>query len=377
MTFEVGDKVIYPNHGLGIVERIEDKTILGTTCGFYHLRIVANETIVLVPVTNVDGVGLRRAISRRRGRAAVRPARRRQDRQPSELERTLQGQLGQDAQRLDLRSGRRAEEPDVPGEVQEPVVPREADARSREVPHHLGSVRSRCARRRRRSRRASTARSSAASRRRPARRRAPRSPRRRRVPAAPAPRAAPHARRRQKAGTQNVTRNLQGIRESPPGAKAPGGLFVYHPAGVHRRRPFGPHLRRRFPLRPHRRTARHAAGLALRVEGPPVRPRPHRRPARLALCGIRYRVGGAAAHPARSRRRLLREPPEQRRSAGAVRRAASADAHPLQGGDQRRFRSWRGRFAWAGSFRSIGATRKRRCGRSRPARRRFAPATRF
>src|SRR4029079_2888275 len=53
----------YPNHGLGIVEQIEEKTILGTTCGFYHLRIVANETTVLVPVSNVDGVGLRRAIS--------------------------------------------------------------------------------------------------------------------------------------------------------------------------------------------------------------------------------------------------------------------------------------------------------------------------
>jgi CarD family transcriptional regulator len=63
VTFEVGDKVIYPNHGLGIVERIEDKTILGTTCGFYHLRIVANDTTVLVPLANVDGVGLRRAIS--------------------------------------------------------------------------------------------------------------------------------------------------------------------------------------------------------------------------------------------------------------------------------------------------------------------------
>ena len=63
MTFEVGDKVIYPNHGLGIVERIEEKTILGTTCGFYHLRIVANDTTVLVPIANVDGVGLRRAIS--------------------------------------------------------------------------------------------------------------------------------------------------------------------------------------------------------------------------------------------------------------------------------------------------------------------------
>ena len=62
MTFQIGDKVIYPNHGLGVVQGIETKTILGTTCGFYHLRMVANDTTVLVPVDNVDGVGLRRAI---------------------------------------------------------------------------------------------------------------------------------------------------------------------------------------------------------------------------------------------------------------------------------------------------------------------------
>jgi RNA polymerase-interacting CarD/CdnL/TRCF family regulator len=63
VTFQIGDKVIYPNHGLGVVERIEEKTILGTTCGFYHLKIVASDTTVLVPLSNVDGVGLRRAIS--------------------------------------------------------------------------------------------------------------------------------------------------------------------------------------------------------------------------------------------------------------------------------------------------------------------------
>lgn len=62
MTFQVGDKVIYPNHGLGIVERIETKTIMGTTCGFYQLRMVANDTTVLVPVSNVSDVGLRRAV---------------------------------------------------------------------------------------------------------------------------------------------------------------------------------------------------------------------------------------------------------------------------------------------------------------------------
>ena len=62
MQFDIGDKVIYPNHGLGVIERIEDKTILGTTCGFYSLRMATSDTTVLVPVDNVGDVGLRRAI---------------------------------------------------------------------------------------------------------------------------------------------------------------------------------------------------------------------------------------------------------------------------------------------------------------------------
>jgi len=63
VSFQIGDKVIYPNHGLGVVEKVEEKTIFGTTTGFFHLRIISNETTVLVPVANVDNVGLRRAIT--------------------------------------------------------------------------------------------------------------------------------------------------------------------------------------------------------------------------------------------------------------------------------------------------------------------------
>ena len=62
LQFEVGDKVIYPNQGLGVVERIETRTIMGTTCGFYSLRMASSDTTVLVPVDNVEDVGLRRAI---------------------------------------------------------------------------------------------------------------------------------------------------------------------------------------------------------------------------------------------------------------------------------------------------------------------------
>ena len=62
LRFDVGDKVIYPNQGLGVVERIETRTIMGTTCGFYSLRMASSDTTVLVPVDNVEDVGLRRAI---------------------------------------------------------------------------------------------------------------------------------------------------------------------------------------------------------------------------------------------------------------------------------------------------------------------------
>lgn len=61
MAFQVGDKVVYPNHGIGVVE-----DILGRKTGedeFYKLRISSNASVVKVPVENVDGVGLRRVIT--------------------------------------------------------------------------------------------------------------------------------------------------------------------------------------------------------------------------------------------------------------------------------------------------------------------------
>lgn len=64
MTFQVGDKVVYPNHGIGVVEDIlNDKGIELDVSEFYKLRIISNSTVVKVPVANVDGVGLRRVIS--------------------------------------------------------------------------------------------------------------------------------------------------------------------------------------------------------------------------------------------------------------------------------------------------------------------------
>jgi len=63
MTFRIGDKVVYPNHGIGIVEDILEQQVTEDASQFYKLRIISNETVVKVPIGNVDGVGLRRVIS--------------------------------------------------------------------------------------------------------------------------------------------------------------------------------------------------------------------------------------------------------------------------------------------------------------------------
>ena len=62
MTFKKGDKVVYPNHGIGVIEDIQEREFFGQQECFYSLRILANGTMVMVPLTNADGVGLRRII---------------------------------------------------------------------------------------------------------------------------------------------------------------------------------------------------------------------------------------------------------------------------------------------------------------------------
>jgi len=61
--FKVGDKAVYPAHGVGVIERIEKKEIAGTTYQFYILRIVENDMTIMIPTANVDTVGLRRIIA--------------------------------------------------------------------------------------------------------------------------------------------------------------------------------------------------------------------------------------------------------------------------------------------------------------------------
>ncbi len=62
MGFRVGQKVVYPNHGVGIIEQIEQKQIGDTALSFYTLRLAATNSIILVPVSNAKEIGLRSPI---------------------------------------------------------------------------------------------------------------------------------------------------------------------------------------------------------------------------------------------------------------------------------------------------------------------------
>jgi len=60
--FEVGDKAVYPGHGVGIIEAIEAKQILGKNQIFYILRILDNGMTIMIPRDQVETVRLRGVI---------------------------------------------------------------------------------------------------------------------------------------------------------------------------------------------------------------------------------------------------------------------------------------------------------------------------
>ena len=60
--FKLGEKVVYPNHGVGLIEQISFGYVNGKSERFYMLRIASSGLKVMVPQSNVDNVGLRPVI---------------------------------------------------------------------------------------------------------------------------------------------------------------------------------------------------------------------------------------------------------------------------------------------------------------------------
>jgi len=62
MLFNIGDKVVYPMHGAGVIEAIEEKEILGERKKYYIMKIPIGDMKVMIPLDNVEQIGLREVI---------------------------------------------------------------------------------------------------------------------------------------------------------------------------------------------------------------------------------------------------------------------------------------------------------------------------
>lgn len=60
--FNVGEKVVYPSHGVGLIEAVEEKEVSGTRLSFYVLRLLGHDMTILVPTAKAKRVGLRAVI---------------------------------------------------------------------------------------------------------------------------------------------------------------------------------------------------------------------------------------------------------------------------------------------------------------------------
>lgn len=60
--FNIGDKVVYPMHGAGVIEAIEEQEVLGEIRKYYIMRMPIGDMKVMIPTNNIKGIGLRQVI---------------------------------------------------------------------------------------------------------------------------------------------------------------------------------------------------------------------------------------------------------------------------------------------------------------------------
>ncbi len=63
MQFKIGDKAVYPAHGVGVIRKIESRSIGGSNQDFYVLQIISSGATVMVPTAASVRAGMRRVIS--------------------------------------------------------------------------------------------------------------------------------------------------------------------------------------------------------------------------------------------------------------------------------------------------------------------------
>ncbi len=64
-SLKIGDKVIYPAQGLGIIEDIQEESFDGQSLHTFYIRLQSSNTLVVIPSNSAAEIGLRRPISQK------------------------------------------------------------------------------------------------------------------------------------------------------------------------------------------------------------------------------------------------------------------------------------------------------------------------
>lgn len=65
--FEIGDKIVYPMHGAGVIDSIEKREFLGEEKDYFILKMPIGELDISVPTSNIDSMNIREVISKEEG----------------------------------------------------------------------------------------------------------------------------------------------------------------------------------------------------------------------------------------------------------------------------------------------------------------------
>lgn len=57
--FSIGDKVVYPMHGAGTIEKIEQKEMLGASKDYYIIKMPVGDMKLMVPTDKAENIGIR------------------------------------------------------------------------------------------------------------------------------------------------------------------------------------------------------------------------------------------------------------------------------------------------------------------------------
>ena len=63
LMFKVGDLAVYPAQGVGVIESIESREVMGSSQAFYIMKILGSNMKIMIPLSSADAVGLRQIIS--------------------------------------------------------------------------------------------------------------------------------------------------------------------------------------------------------------------------------------------------------------------------------------------------------------------------